>query len=277
MEIFISWSGERSHAVATALRNWLPKIINALKPWLSSSDIGKGSRWGADMASKLTTAKAGIICLTPDNLHADWILFEAGALSRAVETSRVCTLLIGLEPSDLEPPLSQFQATKANEADILALVKTLNRALGEMALAEEHITEAFQMCWPTLKSELDKMPVDKTEGKPVRSERQLIEEILTLVRNQSAAPPPSAIVEEDREHVLRGRVNKLIFKAGGATGISASNDGSNIRFEVRRGEDQKYSVTIPKNISLEELETYVQAQIPSKDALPPADSKTAGP
>jgi hypothetical protein len=79
MDVFISWSGERSRAAAEALRSWLPKIINAIKPWLSSEDIDKGSRWGTDVASRLETAKAGIICLTPGNLHSDWILFEAGA------------------------------------------------------------------------------------------------------------------------------------------------------------------------------------------------------
>jgi hypothetical protein len=41
VEVFISWSGERSKCVAEALRNWIPKIINAVLPWLSSADIDK--------------------------------------------------------------------------------------------------------------------------------------------------------------------------------------------------------------------------------------------
>ncbi len=70
MEIFISWHGKRSHAVAVALRDWLPLIVNAFKPWLSSADIDKGARWRAELAAKLGSVTAGIFCLTPSNLTA---------------------------------------------------------------------------------------------------------------------------------------------------------------------------------------------------------------
>jgi hypothetical protein len=94
MEVFISWSGPRSGAVATALKGWLPLVVNALKPWLSSADIDKGARWGKEIAEHLQTAKAGIICLTPSNTRSDWLLFEAGALSKTVDnTSSVRYLL----------------------------------------------------------------------------------------------------------------------------------------------------------------------------------------
>ena len=83
MDLFISWSGARSGAAAEALRDWLPKVVNEIKPWLSSADIDKGARWSSDIAVRLQSARAGIICLTPGNLRSEWILFEAGALSRS--------------------------------------------------------------------------------------------------------------------------------------------------------------------------------------------------
>jgi TIR domain len=166
MDVFISWSGPRSQAVANALRNWLPKIINALKPWLSSADIDKGARWSSDVASRLSSAKAGIICLTPSNLHADWILFEAGALSKTLENTYVCTLLVGLKPSDLGPPLAQFQATKAEKEDVFGLLKTLNSGLGDGALADGHLAEAFEVWWPKLMAELDNLPADDVAKRP---------------------------------------------------------------------------------------------------------------
>jgi hypothetical protein len=49
------------------------------------------------MATKLGTVKAGIICLTPGNLTAPWILFEAGAISKTPEKAYVCTLLVDLQ------------------------------------------------------------------------------------------------------------------------------------------------------------------------------------
>ena len=185
MDVFISWSGERSRAAAEALRGWLPKIINALKPWLSSEDIDKGARWGTDVATRLEAAKAGIICLTPSNLHSDWILFEAGALSKTLQNTFVCPFLIGLDPSDVKPPLSQFQATRAQKEDVLKLLKTLNNALGEAALPEAHIEEAFEVWWPKLDQQLKSLPSDEAKAKTHRPDRELLEEILALVRNQS--------------------------------------------------------------------------------------------
>jgi len=44
MKVFISWSVQRSAAVADALRYWLPKVIQALEPWMSADDIEKGIR-----------------------------------------------------------------------------------------------------------------------------------------------------------------------------------------------------------------------------------------
>src|ERR1035438_1143684 len=117
MDLFISWSGNRSKHAAEALCGWLPKVINALRPWLSS-DIEKGSRWSSDVASRLERAKLGIICLTPGNQHADWILFEAGALSKTVQNTYVCPLLFGLQPADVKGPLAQFQATRATKDEV---------------------------------------------------------------------------------------------------------------------------------------------------------------
>ena len=125
MDIFISWSGPRSGALAQALKKWLPKIVNAFNPWLSSADIDKGARWSSEIASRLAQTKAGIICLTPSNLSEPWILFEAGALSKTLESTFVCPLLIDLEKSDVSGPLAQFQATKGKQRRRAAASKHL--------------------------------------------------------------------------------------------------------------------------------------------------------
>ena len=94
MKVFISWSGKRSQALANMLRDWLPNVIQAIKPWMSDVDIDKGSRWSKDIALQLEESKVGIICLTPENLEAPWILFEAGALSKSLEKTYVCPFFI---------------------------------------------------------------------------------------------------------------------------------------------------------------------------------------
>src|SRR5438067_6127291 len=158
MDIFISWSGPQSLVVAEALRDWIPMVINAAKPFLSAADIDKGVRWSSEIAGKLEKAKAGIICLTPENMNSQWILFEAGALSKSVQNTYVCPLLVGLKPSDIQGPLAQFQFTSTDKPDMLKMFKTLNAAQGDLALAEAHIEKAFFLVWPQLEDQLKKAP-----------------------------------------------------------------------------------------------------------------------
>ena len=118
-------------------------------------------------------------------MHSDWILFEAGALSKTIINTHVCPVLIGLEPSDVQGPLAQFQATRANKEEISSLLVTINAALGDKALADDHLREAFNMWWPKLDEALTGLPPDDAGGSPRRSERDILEEVLALVRNQA--------------------------------------------------------------------------------------------
>src|SRR5271157_199900 len=138
-EVLLSWSGERSKALAMALRDWLPKVINALRPWLSSSDIEKGARWAGEIAAKLSSTSVGIICLTPSNLHSDWLLFEAGALSKLKE-AYVCTFLIDLDSAEIEFPLAQFQSTTATREQVFDLMKTLNGRTEDAKLSDAQLS-----------------------------------------------------------------------------------------------------------------------------------------
>ena len=133
MKIFISWSGTLSHAVARALNSWLPQVINAAKPWISSEDIDKGTRWFSEIGSTLAESNFGIVCLTKSNLSAPWILFEAGALSKSLDQARVSPLLIDLNNADIQGhgPLTQFNTTSLTQDDIKKLVTTINSYVQE--------------------------------------------------------------------------------------------------------------------------------------------------
>jgi len=195
MDVFISWSGRRSHAVAEALKKYLQMIVNDLSPWLSSADIDKGSRSTEEIAVALTNARAGIICLTPNNLDEPWVLFEAGAIAKTVRQKPLaCTLLIGLEITDVRGPLAQFQATKPTEPEMLQLVKTLNKALGESAVDEQQIKDTFDLCWPKLKEIFDNIPSDGLDTQPERRPEDMLKELLGLTRQTSLG-----IMESHRE------------------------------------------------------------------------------
>jgi hypothetical protein len=59
LKIFISWSGPRSLAVAEALRDWLPNVIQMVEPWLSASDIDKGAKWRQSINGELEKSDFG--------------------------------------------------------------------------------------------------------------------------------------------------------------------------------------------------------------------------
>ena len=84
MKVFITWSGKKSKAVALALREWIPDVLNNIEAWMSEIDIGAGRRWSEAIALELGVTNCGIICLTKSNLNQPWILFEAGALAKSI-------------------------------------------------------------------------------------------------------------------------------------------------------------------------------------------------
>jgi TIR domain-containing protein len=184
VKVFISWSGQRSAAVADALRYWLPKVIQSLEPWMSADDIEKGTRWRSGLATELEQSRVGIICLTQENLDSTWLHFEAGALSKQQDNTLVCTFLFGLEPTDVREPLAQFQATRALKDDVRKLVSTINSTLGAAKLQESELNESFEVWWSKLDERLKGITETATSTAPVRSDRDLLEEILEIVRSQ---------------------------------------------------------------------------------------------
>ncbi|NJL28496.1 MAG: hypothetical protein HC897_11710 [Thermoanaerobaculia bacterium] len=125
MQIFVSWSGARSQQVACALCAWLPEVIAYAKPW-TSTEMAKGATWPTELAQRSTNAAGGIICVTPENQQSPWLLFEAGAIAnRFTNKSAAWLYLIGMEPSNLSPPLSLLHATIASKEDARRLPKTI--------------------------------------------------------------------------------------------------------------------------------------------------------
>lgn len=213
MKLFISWSGIRSKTVATALRQWLPDVIQFVEPWMSDADIEAGARWGRDIEKGLEETQFGIVCLTIENQLEPWILFEAGALAKTISETFVCPYLVGLEPSDIAlGPLTQFQAKRANEKETWELVQTINRALKERALPEERLKRTFERAWPDLKAVLENLQFTQEIESPPRPLENLTNEILELVRGLSRTTPIESRVDslvEDISYIRTGLTNLL--------------------------------------------------------------------
>jgi len=185
MKVFISWSGKRSNALAVALKGWLPLILQYVKPWVSEKDISAGDRWARAIAGELETSNFGILCVTPENLRSEWILFEAGALSKSMLDAKVIPLLFGLELSDLSGPLSQFQAQKVDQQGLMEVIKSIN-AVAENKAAEATINQLVPALWPQLQQTLDDIPDKKDSEKLLRPQSEILEELVSQVRGLGA-------------------------------------------------------------------------------------------
>ncbi len=176
MNIFISWSGERSHKLATALRKWLPKVLPQLKnkenELVLSDSVEKGIQWFSTITAKLQSSDAGIICLTSEALSSSWLHFEAGALATRIEfptkrneaggrevPSRLFTYLHGVTPSQLTGPLAMYQATLTTKEDTAQLVGDIARLLDLNEEQKKAWKNAFERRWKKFGDELNQIRV----------------------------------------------------------------------------------------------------------------------
>ena len=121
-----------------------------------------------------------------NNLSAPWILFEAGALSKT-KGSYVCTFLLDVMPADVEPPLGQFQHTVFQKEEVFKLMQTINRVVksnGERSLSADTLGKVFEKFWPDLERELQEISARHEPEGVSRSDRQLLEEVLEILRAQ---------------------------------------------------------------------------------------------
>jgi len=186
MKVFISWSGDLSRELGEAIRQWLPSVLQHVKPYFTPADVDKGAKWSTEIFQELGQSQIGIIVVTRESLASDWLMFEAGAISSQLDKPRVCPVIFNLEPTDLKGPLANFQSTTFKQADFRQLMSTINNAAGDQRLTDGVFNDVFQMWWPKLadrvKSILDGHEVVKVVTPSLRTERDLIEEILSLTR-----------------------------------------------------------------------------------------------
>ncbi len=201
MKVFLSWSGDASHKVALILREWLPSVIQSIEPYVSSEDIDKGARWSTDIASELADSSYGILCVTKDNLHAPWLTFEAGALSKTMDKSFVSPFLFDIKRSEVNGPILQFQSTVFSKDDIKKLLSSLNKASTEGQLSDEKLDKALDVWYPDLESNLNGLLTKQPKQQAVVEENQkneilpnaILEEILDLSRvNQKLLRNPES-------------------------------------------------------------------------------------
>lgn len=181
MKIFISWSKHRSKAVASLFHELLKSLFVDTEIWISSKDLDAGTNWFGEIQEHLKGTNFGIVFVTKENKDNPWLLFEAGALAKDFELANLCTVLVDVESHDIEPPLSLFQATKLDLASVLHLVKTINKKV-QPQMSEENLEILLEKKFPILIEKVAKIKEEPGSTEPMRSDRDLLIEILDHVR-----------------------------------------------------------------------------------------------
>lgn len=212
----MSWSGARSKAAAELLHDWIKCVIQASRPWISTRGIGRGAVWFSEINNELKDTTVGIICLTHQNKNAPWILFEAGALAKGLTTTKVCTFLVDLSPTDIQDPLAQFNHTMPTKDGMMSLAATLNSAL-ETPLDTVTLTAVFEAFWPKFEENFSKLLEQHPQEVVVeaRSESSMLEEILESTRG--LAQRMRSIEDQQRNSLTLG--NQSAWDAAASSGI----------------------------------------------------------
>ncbi|MBB6112530.1 TIR domain-containing protein [Mucilaginibacter lappiensis] len=202
MKVFLSWSGPRSKHIAISLRDWLPLVLQAVKPWISV-DIAKGEKWDDKLSLALKESTVCILCLTKDNITSQYLHYEAGAIS-SKEGSRNCTFLFDVKERDVTNPLSSFQNTKFDKEDVFRLISDINIMLSqaeEANLSESPLRKNFDLHWPSLETDLKATPAVETNV-PERTDEDILGEILQAVRGLQKTISKTQDTKPDNEDML---------------------------------------------------------------------------
>lgn len=210
MRVFISWSGERSRELASALKEWLPLVVSYVEPWLSDADIDAGERWGQSVAAELAASNFGIVCITSENVNSPWVLFEAGALTKSLDDSKVIPLLLDLEFSDISGPLAQFQAKKISRAGMQEIISSIQKS-ADAPIPEGRLNRLFEALWPDLEKSLARVPKEPPTERHVRPQHEVMEELVASVRSlDGRVRESSAMSAQFRTTPIRSRRRILV-------------------------------------------------------------------
>jgi hypothetical protein len=101
-----------------------------------------------EIPQRLESCNAGLVLVTHENSHEPWLHFEAGALSKHIDESRVVPLLCGATVGDIQgTPLSLFQAKALIHDDFLSICLSFGVVF---EIPEDTVRRRFEKSWPEL-------------------------------------------------------------------------------------------------------------------------------
>ncbi len=124
--------------------------------------------------------------VTKTNYIAPWITYEAGALSKTVQ-SRVIPVLCKMNILDIaNTPLSQFSCALVSKDEFSAVAAAIN-AKCQKPIEENRIQRTFEKWWPEFETEYKQIAFHKEEhaGKPKdgKNETQRLDKIENVLED----------------------------------------------------------------------------------------------
>ncbi|MFA3899045.1 MULTISPECIES: toll/interleukin-1 receptor domain-containing protein [Rhodococcus] len=205
LKIFVSWSGDLSQRVGDAIRKSLDLLGEGFDPWTSVRDIHFGDTNIEAIRDQLGNSHVGIFILTRENQHADWINYEAGALSmhKGDLKRRVVPLLIDMEKMyELEGPLRGYQGFVLDEENWLTL---LDQLIGLTNMKQSVVMDRYDLQKTTFWAEIEKIKADTPAPVPPKTEemmRLILERVDELQRDTRVAgiAANKRLADDERRH-----------------------------------------------------------------------------
>ncbi|MGJ1007353.1 hypothetical protein [Enterococcus gallinarum] len=203
MDLFLSWSTERSKKLASIFNKWVTKVIPQLDVYYSPDDIQPGERWSDSIKGGLKGNPMGIFFVVEENIVQPWLNFEAGAISNQVGNTNVIPLLHDIDPSRITGPLTQFQAISYNKEDLRRLINLINANITDVRKIEQLIlNDIFEKWYPdfekqyeTFKQENPSPDVKEISG--TLDEDGQLSEILSILRSMERGKKKNKFLKRD--------------------------------------------------------------------------------
>lgn len=191
LRVFVSWSTEPSREIAEAFQILLRKCVQSAEGWVSSRDIRPFSVWSQELDDQLAELVLGVLVITQDNLTAPWMLYEAGALANRATggIGGITCLLVDVRPTNVPQPLGRFQNVPVSREGVFELLLRIGE-LAPYPVVADDLSTMLEAHWAAFAAAVDaaRPKIGKPAADGERSERAVLEEILTLVRDTSARP-----------------------------------------------------------------------------------------
>ena len=251
--VFFSWSGERSKKVAEAFQDIFKEVFDpVIECFLSTRDIAPGARSIQILFDKLEKCNYGICFIDSENVTAPWIQFEAGALSKMVENSKVMILLLDNNTECLQgTPLFAFQHKLFNREHIQSIFEEIIK-LFDQESSKESFLKRFEKSWGSFSERSNKIlanvqneiDIQNTNKDELNTIKKMLIDVQNLLKNDYSETIKESVgvVTELKKIMLNMSPDKL--------------RDMKMRFKV-----QRYEIAFQQNIqSIEELIDNIESE-----------------